>query len=44
VKWTVPANESEHAIYQLRTAIIGELAQWSIRKVLRLIGVTAGTA
>jgi hypothetical protein len=30
-------------IYQLRTAIIGELAQGSIPEVLRLVCITAGT-
>ena len=41
VKWTVPANE--HAVYQLRAAIIREPAQWSIHEVFRLICITAGT-
>ena len=43
VKWTVPPNESEHAVHQLRAAIIGELAQRSLPKVFRLICVTART-
>ena len=43
VKWTVPTNQSEHAIDQLRTAIISELAQRSIPEMLRLVGITAGT-
>ena len=43
VKSAVPANESEHALYQLHTAIISELAQRSIPEVFRLICVAAGT-
>jgi hypothetical protein len=38
------ADQSKHAIYQLCTAILSELAQRSIPEVLRLIGITAGTA